>query len=460
MEAFMRSKVQGLLIAVLLGLPPGLALADQKAPPPPPPRPVETTAQQDFDRGVKAMQAKDYPGAEALFLKTAVKDPRYASTVRFNLGKIAEERGDFAGAEQQYRAALEADPDSIPAALNLGHVYRLRDAPQKGVEVYQKILEKHPYDTQLLNNLAVCYRVAKDYPKAIDTIHRLLSRSPKNADAYKNLMLIYYDMGNYRMAEFISGNAKKLDDKDPGIYNNLGMIYLKLDDRRAALYQFEKAIEKDPAYGPAHANIGAMALSYRDYKTAEKSYALAIASNPNDWAWHLGSAWALEGEKKPKEAATEFDRVLALRPDQPDAVFGLALSYKTTKDLAKSKSMLEKYLALADAPKKADAQKLLEQVNHTLANPPPPPAPKQADKPAPPVAQGGSAPSLEETMQKASGAPDPGGQKADPATPDAKPGPPVAKAPDAAPAPAKSDGTKKPADSSTKAAAAGQASPQ
>ena len=82
-----------------------------------------------------------------------------------------------------------------------------------------------------------------------------------------------------------------------------------------------------------------MALAYRDYRTADREFAAAAKVSPNRWEWHLGDAWALEGLKKPKEAIAEYDRVMAIRADQPDAVYGEALGYKDLKQIDKAKEL-------------------------------------------------------------------------------------------------------------------------
>ena len=164
----------------------------------------------------------------------------------------------------------------------------------------------------------------------------MLARTKDNADAYKNLALIYFDQGNYRLAEFISANARKLDDKDPGVYNNLGLIYLKLDDRRLALGQFQKAVSLNKDFAPSLFNIGAMALTYRDYDGAEKVLSRATELDQNSYEGFLAYAFALDGQKgrdakKGVKAGEMFERVLAIKPDQNDAICGAAWAYAADK---------------------------------------------------------------------------------------------------------------------------------
>lgn len=299
--------------------------------------PKVETPDETFALAVKAFDAKKYDEAEALFSKVLEKVPDNVSA-NYDLGVIAERKGDIARAQKQYEAAHKLDPSHEPTLLNLGKIYRLQLKLDKAMALYEAALQLpgNAYDVQLLNNLTVTYRLAKQYDKAEATVRKLLSRTKNNPDAYKNLSLIYFDQGNYRLAEFITGTARKLDDKDPGVYNNLGMIFLKEDQKPQALAQFQKAVELDPAFAPGHMNIGAMALTYRDYQKAEASFRKVLEHDANSPEAHLYLAYALDGQKgrdpkKGLEAGGEFERYLTIRPDSPQAVCGAGWAYSAEK---------------------------------------------------------------------------------------------------------------------------------
>jgi tetratricopeptide (TPR) repeat protein len=290
-----------------------------------------------FAEGVKHFDAGQYDQAAAVFQKLLDANPKMVNA-QYNLGVIAERQGQLGKAEKAYELAHRLDPTHEPTLLNLGKVYRLQDKFEQAIALYEQALklEGKEYDVALLNNLTVAYRLAKKFDLAEATARKVLSRTKDNPDAYKNLALIYYDQGNYRLAEFISANARKLDEKDPGVYNNLGMIYLKMDEREAALGQFKKAVSLNDKFAPGHMNIGAMALSYRDYDTAEKAFSKAAGLDPTSYEIHLAHAFALDGQKgrdskKGLAAAAEFEKVLAIKAEHPDAICGAGWAYAADK---------------------------------------------------------------------------------------------------------------------------------
>ncbi|MEW6431930.1 MAG: tetratricopeptide repeat protein [Myxococcota bacterium] len=352
----------------------------------------EKTPQEIFQEGVAAFDAGKYDVAKTAFASIAKKAPTSVG-LQFNLGLVAERQGLLTEAISYYEAAHKLDPKHKPTLLNLGRAYRLQDRFDDAIALYEEALKdpNNEYDVELNNNLAVAYRLAKKYDKAEAAARKVLARTRDNPDAYKNLALIYFDQGNYRLAEFISANARKLDDKDPGVYNNLGLIYLKIDERRLALGQFQKAVELNKDFAPGLFNIGAMALSYRDYEGAEKVLERATALDPTSYEGFLAYAWALDGQKgrdpkKGLKAGEMFERVLAIKPEQSDAICGAAWAY------AADKAGWDKALQFFEACKaqKAttdqDKQLIDNKVKGILAmqkQPAAAPAPKPEDKPRP-----------------------------------------------------------------------------
>ena len=338
METYaMKSLRIAALSAVALGV--GCTTAPEVKPDPtpvvvaPPEPPKEKGADERFADAVKAFDAGNLDEAAEQFGRVLEKAPDNVSA-QYNLGVIAERKGDMAAARTAYEKAHKLDAEHTPTLLNLGKVYRLSGQFDQAIALYETALALpgREFDVQLLNNLAVSYRLAKQFDKAEGALRKLLSRTKDNPEAYKNLALVYYDQGNYRLAEFISANARKLDEKDPGVYNNLGMIYLKQDQKPLALVQFQKAVELNPSFAPGHLNIGALALSYRDYEAAEKALRQAMTLDGNNPETFLYLGHTLDGQrnrdsKKGIEAGQFFEKYLAWRPESPDVVCAAGFAF-------------------------------------------------------------------------------------------------------------------------------------
>ena len=345
---------------------------------------VEVSPAETYQRAREALAARDWPAAAEGLDAYLAKEPTSAAA-NVDAGWVAEQRQQLDKAAASYKRALELEPGHLGAALNLARVYRLWDRHSDGVQVLRGALARREGDPKLLNALATLLRLDKKTDLAESMVRRVLVRHPDDADAYKNLALIELDRDRLRLAEVALANARKLDDKDPGTVNNQGMLALRKGDVRSARARFEESARLDPTFGPAWANLGSLALSYRDYQTAADAYAKATAADPSRWELQLAQAWSLDGLKKPAEARAAYERVLALKPGQDDALWGKATALKAEGKLPEAMAAFKSYSEAPKAVRLKDAQGQIAQIDLRLKNPPlkaPPPEAKKEAKPA------------------------------------------------------------------------------
>ena len=74
--------------------------------------------------------------------------------------------------------------------------------------------------------------------------------------------------------------------------------------------------------------------------------------------------------KKIKDARAEYEKVLALKPEQEDALYGKALALKTEGDLPAAMEAFKAYVALPKASKAKEAQGQIASIDLRLKNPP------------------------------------------------------------------------------------------
>jgi tetratricopeptide (TPR) repeat protein len=375
-----------------------------------PPNRKDEQARALFAEAVAAFEAGDYAKAEQGFRAVLEKAPQ-SLNAQFNLGVIAERQGRPADAQAAYEKVRFLEPGHVPTLLNLGRLYRMQERYADAIALYETGLKSpgHEHEASLLNNLTVAYRLAGKHEQAEATARRVLARHPDDAEAYKNLALVYYDQGKFRLAELVLANARKLDEKDPGIYNNLGMIYLKLEDRDRALAQFQKAVSLDEHFAPGHINLGAMALAWRDYAGAERSFAKAVELEPGSSEAWLYYAYALDGQKgrdaqKGLKAGEAFEKVLSLRADQPEAVCGAGWAYaveRTGWDKAEGFLQRCKELGSTSAQDKQMIDAKLQGLAAMRKNAQPAPAAEEKPKTDNPAAVGGSGSLLDKVSDEA-----------------------------------------------------------
>ncbi|MGZ6142977.1 MAG: tetratricopeptide repeat protein [Myxococcales bacterium] len=346
----------------------------------PPPRLIDVPPAILYKESRELMAQGNWDGAKARIDAYLAKEPKSAAAL-FDAGWVSEKRGDLKSAAGLYQRALDNEPSHVGAALNLTRLLRAQEKQAEAEKVLRGTLAKQPDDPRLLNALASTLRAEKKLDDADAAVRQVLVRHPADADAYRNLAAIEADRGHVRLAESALNNARKLDDKDAGSLNSLGLLAMRRDDATAARAYFEQATQLDASFAPAWANLGALALQYRDYAGAEQAYAKAVALDGTRWETHLARGWALEGLRKAKDARAEYEKVLAMRPGQEDALYGKAVALKAENDLPAAMQAFKEYVANSKATHVKEAQNQIAAIDLRLKNPAPKPAPVAA-KPA------------------------------------------------------------------------------
>ncbi|HTO99103.1 MAG TPA: tetratricopeptide repeat protein [Myxococcales bacterium] len=327
------------------------AFACVHAPPPPPPKLavkqagrgplVELPPSILHERARTLMAEGKWEQAWEKLEAYLAREPGDAAAL-FEAGWMAEKRSDPAGAKELYRRSLEIDPGQVGAALDLARL--LQDDPVRAEAVLRASLEKLPGDPRLLDGLAAALLAQKKLDEAAAAARQVLERHPDDAGAFRALADVEAGRGRIRHAEWLLENARKLDPADAGTLNSLGLLALRRDDPAAARADFAEAARLDPSFAPAWANLGALALRYRDYAAAEQACGRSLELDPGRWETRLSLAQALEGLQKPAEARAEYERVLAARPDEDDALYGRALALRAEGSLEAAAAAFQQYL--------------------------------------------------------------------------------------------------------------------
>jgi tetratricopeptide (TPR) repeat protein len=131
-----------------------------------------------FQRGLE-LEQMSAPAAEiiAAYQKAIELDPRSAGAL-VNLGTVYFHSRAWAEAEAHYRRALEADPEYALAHFNLGNLFDEKGDPARAFFHYQSALRIHPSYADAHYNLALLYQAAGQLLKAVSHWKMYLKLDP------------------------------------------------------------------------------------------------------------------------------------------------------------------------------------------------------------------------------------------------------------------------------------------
>jgi tetratricopeptide (TPR) repeat protein len=274
---------------------------------------------------------------------------RAASYYHFSLARGLEETGNFLSAVDEYRKAVQADPQSASLYVELSNAYLRHRQFGKAIQEAENAIRVNPNSLEAHRLLGSIYYnlirsedpnrspTSSEYlKKAIQEYETICNLDTDDTNSFVVLSLLYRYDGQ---AEKAVQTAKKLLDKAPTSETglaNLAQIYSEQGKTEEAINVFKKALEVNP---DSPRILEQLAIAYeqvKDYKSAIDAYRKAIALDEDSLELRKGLAQALLDDNQEQEAEKEFLKILEADPDEGLAYFRLAQIYRKRRDFDKA----------------------------------------------------------------------------------------------------------------------------
>jgi tetratricopeptide (TPR) repeat protein len=296
-----------------------------------------------------------YPEAENLLRGCIALRPA-DPTAYNNRGAVLLHQRKWEAAAGAFEAALDRDPDYLPAYGNL----MLAHAEQKQValaeQVYRRYLGRKPADRRehawALNSLGLAYERSGRPDGALTNYEAAIERDEGYALAHHNRAILLAGMHREREAEQAVRRAIALEPDDGSHYYVLGNLFAgegrSLDARKA----YGKAVELSPRLWEAWHNRGVLLRLEHNYEEALEDLSRALALSPDNPEVLRERALVLASLRQ-FEAAFEDVRRLDLGHGEKGEVH--RLRGKILGDMDRLKESEEELtLAIQEGPEEAD----------------------------------------------------------------------------------------------------------
>jgi Tfp pilus assembly protein PilF len=279
--------------------------------------------------------------------------PQTVNLMSSGLDKLG--RGDAKGAEQQFRQAIDIQPEIPDAHRNLGLALF---AQGRGVEALRemKIAEQlNPADAATHFDIArVAWNLANNGPAsadaslqaidyrtmAISEMSKAQSLRPQDQDIHLRLAEFYLETNQPREALKEAQEAVQLDPQNPSSYIALGHANFAAGEDEKAAENYETALKLDAHSGDAYLGLAQMRTYQHRLSEAETAYRQAINASPQLALAYSGLAEVLMDANRSREARPLFEKAVVLDPGDWRAQFLLAKLLGQAGETEKSVTML------------------------------------------------------------------------------------------------------------------------
>lgn len=256
----------------------------------------------------------------------------------FKAGKLAEAAAGLESLEKK-------SPNDVTAHSLLGYIYLKQNKNDQAIAEMETVVKLAPGDISGRKNLGRAYlQVGRDN-EAIAQFKAVLSRSPKDTDALYGQALAQAQTGS--LADAADGFRQVIALKPTSAaYQNLGVVLQKSGKNAEAADAFRQASTLDPKNAVAWLNAG---LLYAQTGAGAKAIpaltqALALGTDYKYEA-HMALAQVYVAQKNNPKALSEFAAAASVRPNDPTALFDLAVIQTQARQTPAAEQTYRKLLA-------------------------------------------------------------------------------------------------------------------
>ncbi len=240
-------------------------------------------------------------------------------------GILSLEKDDLAGGRTYFLSAVEKGADPGAVYYCLGYISSREGRNEEAAENYRKAIQAEPDHREAIIALANLYYEEEDLPRARQYYEALVKMEPGSARRHYNLGVVYRGLEMDEAAEKELAESRRLDpdlaflsrpagDDVPELFA-AGARLQQEGKYREAIEVYRRALLSDPFYLPTRYNL-AIAYNARGERTrAIRQYSRLLRIDPDFAPAHLNLGILAYEKKQRTEAAFHLRKYLALEPD-------------------------------------------------------------------------------------------------------------------------------------------------
>ena len=258
-----------------------------------------------------------------------------------------DERGDRQGAMSLVIHLLEQHPDFAQAIKAKGMFLEESGRSAEAEAAFEEALKLAPNDPDLLLEVGISRLKAGRKDEALKLLQHCVRISPREGDAQFYLAQIYHLNGKDDLALRAIRQAVEAQPDNTAAWQKYGELLCGTGHCEAALPLLVKAQRKDPSLALLDYDIALTDYRLKDYAGTAQYVVRAVESQPDNV-----SAWQMLADADTKlaqwsDAASAFERILALKSNDVESLLGLGQCEVELKNYPAAVEKLQMVLRLA-----------------------------------------------------------------------------------------------------------------
>jgi tetratricopeptide (TPR) repeat protein len=231
--------------------------------------------------------------------------------------KAEDGLNDAAKAVDEAQQAIDLDPHSEPARLQLAQIFLTRNTPEAAYEIFSEALPLFPDSALIRLGAGLALNQMRRYGDAIPMLKDCLKLNPNLGPAFDALGAAYLNSGDYEtlLRQAVEYAQIHPNDFRGPYYEAAARVELSMDDAGSEKL-LRRSIEFNHGFAAAHTLLGRVLLNLARVDEAIPELTQAIQLRPNYAPAHLYLAAAYRRAGKPELARDESREVARLNEEE------------------------------------------------------------------------------------------------------------------------------------------------
>ncbi len=193
-----------------------------------------------------------------------------------------EHRQLYPQAEQEYRAAVQIDPNNAASQSALGHVLLQERKWDEAINSLRAATSLQPDDAVAHNNLGVALQTVGNVADAIPEFREAIRVQPDYLEAHSNLGRALEKQNDLSGSITEYHEVLRLKPDDAEAHFHLGLANYKQGNSDAAVDEYREAIRLQPGFALAHYGLGGVLYNRGEHDAGIEELRTAYSLSPDD----------------------------------------------------------------------------------------------------------------------------------------------------------------------------------
>lgn len=250
-----------------------------------------------------------------------------------NIGLLRAERLDFRAAAQQFALAAKWDPQQEGLDYNLALAYYKSESYQQAVPPLENELKVHPGNRPASMLLGMTWFRLGNYARAAEFLSGVVDPQPTDINIYYALASSLIKQGRADAADRVIGEIRIITGDGPQVHLLLAEKYYSSGAVAKALAELSEVATSNSNTPLVHYYAGLLCLKLDKRDEATREFERELALNPNDTQARYSLADVLLAGKNVERGLALIREVIQARPEHSEARYALGKALLQRGDL-------------------------------------------------------------------------------------------------------------------------------